>query len=262
MIVREPAVAGLFYPANEDQLRAQLRGLLDASRTAPVVQPAPKALVVPHAGYIYSGSTAADGYATVATAASQITRVVLLGPCHRVALGGLAMSGADAWRTPLSDVLVYTPEELARFGQVVNSPESHAPEHSLEVQVPFLQTVLGEFTLVPLAVGDATPDEVADVLDALWGGPETLVVVSSDLSHYLRAEQAERVDAETLDLLRAGSAIDHHRACGATPINGLLEALRRRGLGLELIAYRHSGDTAGDRDRVVGYAALRAGELG
>lgn len=255
MTVRFPAVAGSFYPADSDELRSQVRGLLAGAAAA--TSPAPKVIVAPHAGYIYSGSTAADAYALLQPAVDQVKRVCLLGPCHRVAIRGLATSGADAWRTPLGDIPVETPTELDGFAQVVASPEAHAPEHSLEVHVPFLQQVLGDFTMVPLAVGVATPDEVADVLDALWGGPETLIVISSDLSHYLPDADARRVDAETLDHIQAGELIDHDRACGATPVNGAVTALARRGLRLELISYRTSADTAGDPGRVVGYASLK-----
>lgn len=259
-VVREPAVAGFFYPAAPDALDRAVTSLL--ADVEPVPGPVPKALIVPHAGYVYSGSTAAQGYALLSPAADRITRVVLLGPCHRVSVRGLATSGADVWRTPLGEVPVDTPAVLADLGQVVESPQAHAAEHSLEVQVPFLQKVLGAFTLVPLAVGAASGAEVAEVIDALWGGPETLVVISSDLSHYRPYQQANLIDRDTIDRIEKGQEpIDHERACGATPINGLLVSANPRGLNAELVVYRNSGDTAGDKDRVVGYGCLRLGEL-
>ena len=258
--VREPAVAGYFYPSAPDALDRAVTSLLAA--VEPIPGPVPKALIVPHAGYVYSGSTAAQGYALLHPAADQITRVLLLGPCHQVAIRGLATSGANRWRTPLGEVGVDTPAVLADLPQVVESRQAHAVEHSLEVQVPFLQKVLGEFTLIPLAVGAASGAEVAEVIDALWGGPETLVVISSDLSHYRSYQQANLMDRATIGRIEKGQEpIDHERACGATPINGLLVSANRRGLNAELVAYRNSGDTAGDKSRVVGYGCLRLGDL-
>jgi AmmeMemoRadiSam system protein B/AmmeMemoRadiSam system protein A len=260
--VRPAAVAGLFYA---DRPAALHRELDDALAQARPVSPAgaaaraPKAVIVPHAGYVYSGPVAATGYRTLAAARGVVRRVVLLGPCHRVAVRGLALPGADAFATPLGDVAVDAEavRAIADLPQVVVSPAAHAREHSLEVQLPFLQRALGEFTLVPLAVGDASAEDVAEVIERLWGGDETLVVVSSDLSHYLRYEDACAVDAGTVRaiLARRGD-LGHEQACGATPIAGLLDVARRRNLSPVLLDLRNSGDTAGDRSRVVGYASI------
>lgn len=255
--VRQPAVAGMFYPADRGTLERDVNALLDAARREVSNVPPPKALIAPHAGYIYSGSTAALGYATLEPARSTITRVILLGPTHRVAVRGMALPGASVFRTPLGDVGVEVPPELTHARMVVTSPDVHRLEHSLEVHVPFLQAVLDKFTLVPLAVGEATASEVADVLDAVWGGPETLIVVSSDLSHYLDYESARAADAATIErILNLEGPIDPHWACGGRPVSGLIEAARRHGLKPTLLGACNSGDTAGDRRRVVGYATV------
>ncbi len=256
--VRLPAVAGTFYPADTGQLQSELRGLLSAV-PATVEEHVPKALIVPHAGYIYSGPIAARAYARLAPVAAQIKRVVLLGPAHRVAVRGLALPGAERFATPLGEVAIdrEAVKALNDLPQVVVGDAPHALEHSLEVQLPFLQTVLGEFQLVPLVVGHATPDEVADVLERLWGGPETLIVISSDLSHYLPYALARQVDAESVQrILHLDARLNHEQACGATPVNGLLALARRKNLRAELLDLRNSGDTAGDKSRVVGYASV------
>lgn len=254
--VRQPAVAGMFYPADPGTLRRDIDAFLADAR-AQVAGDAPKAVIVPHAGYVYSGSTAALAYALIEQARRTITRVVLLGPCHRVPVRGLALPGASSFATPLGQVPLEAPGELDRLHHVVTSPDVHRLEHSLEVQVPFLQSVLDRFTLVPLAVGDATGSEVADVLDLVWGGDETLVVVSSDLSHYLSYDQAREVDAATVaSILALDGPISTHDACGGIPVSGLLVAAQRHGLTARLLGACNSGDTAGDRHRVVGYAAV------
>ena len=255
---RPPAVAGLFYPAEAAALRDAVDRLLARARTGPPT--APKALIVPHAGYVYSGPTAATAYATLAPIATGIRRVVLLGPAHRAYISGLALPGVRGFQTPLGTVAIDAEAvAIARaLPHVIESAHAHAGEHSLEVQLPFLQRVLPAFELVPFVVGDATPAMVATVLDALWGGDETLIVVSSDLSHYHRYHEAQAIDRATADTILAGDAeLYHEQACGATPINGLLAAALTRGLVPELIDLRNSGDTAGDRGRVVGYAAFR-----
>jgi len=188
-----------------------------------------------------------------------VTRVVVLGPTHRVAVRGLALPAAARFETPLGSIEVdgAAIERLGTLPQVVVSAEAHAREHSLEVHLPFLQSVLGDFKLVPLAVGDATPEEVAAVLEVLWGGPETLIVVSSDLSHYLPYREAQRIDQETCAaILALRTDLTHEQACGATPVSGLALAAQRKGLRSELLDLRNSGDTAGDRSRVVGYASF------
>jgi hypothetical protein len=256
--IRPAAVAGMFYPAHAETLREAVGALLADAR-APQPPREPKALIAPHAGYVYSGPIAASAYATLDAARGRVRRVVLLGPAHRVAVRGLALPGADRFATPLGDVEVDAAAvaALRDLPQVTESPAAHALEHSLEVQLPFLQTVLGDFRLVPLAVGHTTPGEVAQVLERLWGGAETLIVVSSDLSHYLPYAAARETDAATLAaMLALEPRLDHHQACGATPVNGLLQMARRRGMQPVLLDARTSGDTAGDRGRVVGYAAL------
>ena len=233
-----------------------LAGFLAAARAAGGV---PKAVIVPHAGYVYSGPVAAAAYALLAPARGVITRVVLLGPAHRVGFSGLALSSADHFATPLGRVPVdrAAVEQLSGLPQVQVLDAAHAHEHSLEVQLPFLQEVLCDFTVVPLVVGDAEPEEVGAVLDRLWGGPETLIVVSSDLSHYHDYETARRLDRATSQAVEAlaSEAIGHDQACGRNPIIGLLHVARKKGLTARTVDLRNSGDTAGARDRVVGYGA-------
>lgn len=253
---RPPAVAGMFYPADPAVLSSDIRTMLAGAAKSAF---SPKALIVPHAGYIYSGPVAASAYATLASVAARIRRVVLLGPTHRVAAHGLALPEAEAFSTPMGDVPldVETMQRIAHLPQVSVSARAHALEHSLEVQVPFLQAVLHDFVLLPLAVGSATEQQVAEVLEAVWGGPETLIVISSDLSHYLPYDLARRIDAETTrSILNGASDITHDHACGATPINGLMLAAQRHHLRPHLLDLRNSGDTAGPRDGVVGYAAF------
>ena len=260
--IRQPAVAGAFYPGQRPALASTVASLLAAARAelpAATSQTAPKVLLVPHAGYIYSGLMAARAYAQLAGARDIIRRVVLLGPVHRVPVRGLALPGSEAFATPLGEIRIDQDAvaALKSLRQVVVSPAAHALEHSLEVQLPFLQSVLDEFQLLPLAVGDATPGEVAQVLDALWGGPETLIVVSSDLSHYLPYAAARNIDGETVErILALDGPLTHEQACGGTPINGLLIAARQHHLQPQLLGLCNSGDTAGDRQRVVGYAAI------
>ncbi len=254
--VRPAAVAGTFYPGNPRSLEQVLEELLEQASTGP--GPVPKAVIVPHAGYVYSGPIAAAAYRRIAAGRGRIRRVVLLGPAHRVPVRGLALPGVEAFATPLGSVPLdlEAAARLRGLPQVVESAPAHAFEHSLEVQLPFLQKVLGDFLLVPLVVGDATPEEVAEVLERLWGGPETLIVISSDLSHYLPYELARQVDGETVSRILDFQSVSHEQACGGTPVNGLLLAARRHGLTPELLDVRNSGDTAGSRDHVVGYAAF------
>ncbi|MEE4163068.1 MAG: AmmeMemoRadiSam system protein B [Woeseiaceae bacterium] len=254
--IREPAVAGRFYAKSAGELARSVATMLDA---VPVISgPAPKALIVPHAGYVYSGPVAARAYAELRPWHDRYRRVVLLGPSHRVAFRGLATTSAALFRTPLGDLRI---DHEAAAGldipglAVADAP--HAHEHSLEVQLPFLASVLDDFALVPIVVGDAAPALVARVLDALWDGPETLIVISSDLSHYLAYDDALEVDARTCRAIEHFDAerLDHDMACGATPIAGLLIAARRRGLDIRTLDLRNSGDTSGDKSTVVGYGA-------
>ena len=257
--VRPPAVAGTFYPAATTELTREVGALLAHAAVDARGKPLPKAIIAPHAGYVYSGPIAAVAYARLAPARFRITRIVLLGPAHRVALRGLALPGAESLATPLG-VVPLDADAVARvmkLPQVASSPAVHAAEHALEVHLPFLQIVFEKFSVLPLAVGDASAEEVAQVLDVAWGGAETLIVVSSDLSHYLGYADAQAVDRTTAQaILDLRGDISHEQACGGTPINGLLLAARRRGLTSELLDLRNSGDTAGDRRRVVGYGAF------
>lgn len=265
--VRPPAVAGFFYPSSARELSHAVDGYLAAAGSADR-QALPKAIIVPHAGYVYSAPVAAPAYAALRQVADRIRRVVLLGPAHRVAVRGLAAPRAAAFRTPLGDVPIDLSaiEAIAGLPQVERRDDAHRDEHCLEVQLPFMQRLLSDFTLVPLVVGGATPDEIAEVLERLWGGPETLIVISSDLSHYHDYATAQRMDAraaaaiESFDL----AALDEDQACGRLPILGLLTAARRRGLLVQRLDLRNSGDTAGPRDRVVGYGswALTGGDSG
>lgn len=260
--VRAAAVAGMFYPQDAKLLSSDIQALLKAASSVQAQSSllgAIKALIVPHAGYIYSGSVAASAFALLAPLRETIRRVVLLGPTHRVLVSGLALPGVQAFATPLGRIPV--DQDAVHFikplRQVSTSPAAHELEHSLEVQLPFLQMVLSGFQLVPLAVGDASPEAVAEVIELLWGGPETLIVVSSDLSHYHPYQLAQKMDQHTCaSIMDLQSIESHQQACGATPVNGLLLAARQQRLKANLLALRNSGDTAGDRDRVVGYGAF------
>ncbi len=254
--VRYPAVAGMFYPADPAELERAVHTYLQGARCP---TSAPKAIIAPHAGYIYSGPVAATAYACLAPVHDRIRRVVLIGPSHRVPFRGIAAPAARRFLTPLGEVEVDQEAlaSLADLPQVGVLDEAHAREHSLEVHLPFLQTVLDSFRIVPLVVGDATPEQVAEVIDRLWDGDETLIVVSSDLSHYHSYETAERMDRATSAAIEAlrPEDIGHEQACGRLPVAGLLLVARARGLHAETVDLRNSGDTAGPRDQVVGYGA-------
>lgn len=256
--VRSPAVAGRFYPLDAEELRRTVSELLAVA--APPAGPSPKAIIAPHAGYSYSGPIAGSAYAQLVPARGIIRRIVLLGPAHRVAFEGLAVPSATAFATPLGLVPVDTESigKLASLPQVRVFDEAHGLEHSLEVHLPFLQVALEEFQVVPLAVGEASPEDVARVLEALWGGPETRFVISSDLSHFHDSETARRLDRATAKAIEAlaPEEVREDQACGRIPITGLLLAARGRGLQARTIDLRNSGDTAGPRDRVVGYGAF------
>lgn len=261
--VRQPAVAGYFYESEKELLHDDINSMLINARheatEATVAGTLPKAIIVPHAGYIYSGPVAASAYARLAPGHDQIKRVILLGPVHRVPVRGLALPGADIFATPLGNITIDQEaiELIENYSQVITSATAHAQEHSLEVHLPFLQSVLDDFKLLPLAVGDASPAEVAEVLEALWGGPETLIVISSDLSHFLPYKSAQVVDSETVqNILNLQGSLSHEQACGGTPLNGLILSARQHHLKPQLLDLRNSGDTAGDKNRVVGYASF------
>jgi len=257
--VRPPAVARLFYPGDARSLAEEVAAHLDQTEETPLAPGFPKAVIVPHAGYVYSGPVAASAYDLLRPARGIVTRVVVLGPCHRVAVRGLALPQASAFDTPLGRIPLDREAIASIRGlpQVMESAATHAEEHALEVQLPFLQQVLGEFSLVPLVVGSVTPEKVAEVLERLWGGDETLIVISSDLSHYHPYEAARRIDGATVRaILGLDAGISHEQACGATPVAGALIAAKRLGLKPKLLDCRNSGDTAGGKDQVVGYASF------
>ncbi len=247
----------MFYPGSAVALRAEVEGFL-ASAThndAPV----PKAIIAPHAGYRYSGAIAATAYARIKPAADTIKHVILLGPCHRVAVRGLALSGADYFETPLGKVEIdhQAEAQVNDLPGVAAYPPTHEQEHALEVHIPFLQVLLNDFKLVPIVVGEASPEQVAAVLDKLWGGPETLIVISSDLSHYLNYDAARDIDGRTASAITsfAPEKIERGGACGRFPVGGLLHLAKSKGLTCEQLDLRNSGDTAGTKDRVVGYGS-------
>lgn len=255
--IREPAVAGMFYPSAADELSQTLQQYL--AEASPQPGPVPKALIAPHAGYVYSGPVAASAYIQLIPARFTINRVVLLGPSHRVPLDGLAASSATHFATPLGLIPVdtRTVTQLCDLPQVNINDQAHAQEHSLEVHLPFLQQVLDEFTLVPLVVGHCPPETVNQVIAQLWGGPETLIVISSDLSHYHEYAIAKRLDQHTSESIEHldYEHIDYENACGRDPINGLLYFARQSGMTASALDVRNSGDTAGPHERVVGYGA-------
>lgn len=255
--IRPPAVAGAFYPAEPNRLRQAVAGHVGTATAT--VDTLPKAVIAPHAGYVYSGPVAGNAFKAF-TPRPPIRRVVVLGPSHYVAFPGLALSSASRFETPLGLVPVdeAATRTLAALPQVRVFDPAHAEEHALEVELPFLQELLGDFTLVPLVVGDATDEEVGAVIDTLWGGPETLFVISSDLSHFLDYDAARELDRQTARAIesREPEAIGRDQACGRIPIRGWLWAARRRGLNAQTLDLRNSGDTAGARERVVGYGAF------
>lgn len=255
--VREPAVAGTFYPNDPVTLSSLIDTYLEGE---PVSSDSPKALIAPHAGYIYSGPVAGSAYRLLTPFHNKIKHVVLLGPSHRVGFDGMAVPHATTFRTPLGDI----PLAVETINRIVSHPainyrdDAHAAEHSLEVHLPFLQQVIDDFDLVPIVVGEASADDVADVLNTLWAGEDTLIVISTDLSHYLPYEAAQRTDANTIQKIESlKPTLRGHEACGCLAVNGLLQYLKANGMTIDTVDARNSGDTAGDRDRVVGYGAWR-----
>jgi len=258
--VRPAVFAGSFYPADPAALRAELRRAYAAARPAASAGPPPKAIVGPHAGYVYSGPVAATAYAQLRPLQGTVERVVLLGPSHQVAFDGMAVPTADVFATPLGPLQVDLAgrDTVAGLPGVLRWDAPHAREHSLEAHLPFILDALGDVAILPIVVGRAPADQVAAVIDAVWGGVETLIVVSSDLSHYHAYDDAVRLDQATVDAVEAGrpDGVGPSDACGVYPIRGLLVAAGRRGLQGRAVDVRNSGDTAGSRDRVVGYGAF------
>jgi MEMO1 family protein len=263
--VRAPAVAGQFYPGDAAALGKAVDDFL-AHVAAPEAGTTawPKAIIAPHAGYVYSGPVAATVYASLKAAKDTVKRVVLLGPAHRVAFRGIAVPSVAAFDTPLGPVPLDAEaiNSIKAFSTVLESDKAHAQEHSLEVHLPFLQRILGDFSLVPLCVGDADATDVAEVLEHLWGGPETLIVISTDLSHYHGYDEARLLDQATAQAITECNAanVTTHGACGGRPVKGLLKIAAKRNLKISLLDIRNSGDTAGTKDRVVGYASFRVDE--
>lgn len=257
--VRPAAVAGMFYPGSAAQLRPQVESYLAEAMQRGSGHYSPKAVIAPHAGYVYSGPVAGSAFACFEAEAEAIRKIILIGPAHRLPVNGLALPGQTAFETPLGAVPVDQDmvELISALPQVSINRAAHAPEHCLEVELPFLQVVLGEFSVVPLLVSAVSAAEVTEVLDCLWGGSETRIVVSSDLSHYLSYEAAREIDRETAQqVLELQEPVEEHCACGARAINGLLAVARRRQMTSRLLDLRNSGDTAGDRLRVVGYGSF------
>lgn len=259
MTVRAPAVAGTFYPSDPTKLASMIDAML---RNAEVTRPGvpPKAIVVPHAGFVYSGPVAASGYASLVPRPRRVTRVVVIGPAHRVAVDGLALPAANAFATPLGELAIDDElrAKVASHDHVVVDDRAHAGEHSIEVQLPFLQRIIGDFSLLPLVAGRCPAETVANVLELVWGGDETLIVVSSDLSHYENYASATAHDEATAAAIVAAEveAIGSQDACGVVGLRGLMTLARRQGASLRLLDLRCSGDTSGPRDRVVGYGAF------
>jgi AmmeMemoRadiSam system protein B len=262
--IRPPAVAGLFYPDDASELRAAVSEYLRQPHAYAAAAP-PKALIVPHAGYIYSGGIAAAAYQTVAALRNTVRRIVLIGPSHRVYLRGMAVPAANSFATPLGRVEIDRESKalLLERSDIVEADTPHAQEHCLEVQLPFLQMLFDDFTLLPLVLGSIAPEHVAAALAQVWGDAATLILVSSDLSHYRTYEQARQIDAETsATILRREATLAGEQACGAVGINGLVYLAGQRHLAVSEIARCNSGDTAGDRSRVVGYGAFAVHEPG
>jgi MEMO1 family protein len=254
--VRPAAVAGLFYPDDASSLRREVEAYLAQAQPDSEV---PKAIIAPHAGYIYSGPVAASAYASIKPIADKITNVVLLGPAHRISFSGLAAGDYDGFETPLGIIPVNQPaiKKLLEFQQVNTLNEAHEHEHSLEVHLPFLQVLLNKFLLIPLVVGDASQEEVAEVLESVWGSNETIIVISSDLSHYndyAAAQKMDRTTSATIERLQP-EQLHYDMACGRNPVNGLLQLAREKNMKAKTLDLRNSGDTAGPKDRVVGYGA-------
>ena len=255
--IRQPAVAGMFYPADKQSLKNDIHQYLN--NVSVDQKENPKAIVVPHAGYIYSGPIAASAYKQIIPLKDKINRVVLFGPSHRVAFNGLAVPESDIFNTPLGNIPIDQKgiQQLSDLPQVIVSDQAHRDEHSLEVQLPFLQEILGEFSLIPLVVGDAERHEVAEVINRLWGDEHTLIVISTDLSHYHEYNEAKQLDRATSDAIKnlKPDLIGYEDACGRNGLKGMMTVAEEKHLSVDILDLRNSGDTAGDKGRVVGYGA-------
>lgn len=258
-LTRTPAVAGMFYPADETTLKHDIGLYLQQAIDTLATPITPKAIVVPHAGYIFSGPIAASAYQLLIPLKDKIKRVVLLGPCHRVSFRGIALPQSDTFNTPLGNIPIDQKaiQQLAALDQVVISESAHKEEHSLEVQLPFLQEVLNDFTLVPLVIGSVSSDDVAEVINLLWGDEQTLIVISTDLSHYHSYYEAKQLDRSTSDAVTnlRPELIDYEDACGRDGLKAIIAVASQKHLSANILDLRNSGDTAGDKDRVVGYGA-------
>ncbi len=256
--IRSPAVAGSFYPGTAQELNLLIDDYLGSIDT-PSLKRRIKAMIVPHAGYIYSGLTAASAYSKLIPFAQDISRVVLLGPSHRIPLLGLASSSHDYFQTPLGEVPLDKAviEQLEQLPFVKAYDDAHTQEHSLEVQLPFLQKVLGDFKLVPLVIGQVEDQQVSDVIESLWQLENTLFLISSDLSHYLDYERAHECDLATSQAIEdlTPEKIHYEQACGHSAIAGMLLSAQKHNLIVQKLDLRNSGDTAGSKDRVVGYGS-------
>jgi len=256
-IIRPAAVAGMFYSADPNQLQSDVLHYLQQATSSSDFTP--KAIIAPHAGYIYSGPIAASAYKLLQPARHQIKQVILLGPSHRVAFRGIATPNADYFSTPLGNIKINQTlcRQVESFDFVHANDAAHAQEHSLEVQLPFLQNILDDFELTPLVVGDCAAQDVAKLLDSIWGKNDTLVVISSDLSHYHSYTTAKQLDHKTSLAIEhcQPENITYEDACGRQPLNGLLTLAKQKKLSIDTIDLRNSGDTAGDKERVVGYGA-------
>jgi hypothetical protein len=256
--IRKPNVAGQFYPEQTKALVEMINKFLSEAKHV-VLPEQPKAIIVPHAGYIYSGTVAATIYAALSQYKDIINNVILLGPTHRMTFKGVAATMVDCFETPLGSIPVVHNWRNTLTSSVVNVNETaYEMEHSIEIQLPFLQVVLDKFELLPFVVGDEDFIAVADIIDSLWGKEDTLVVVSSDLSHYKDYNTAQELDALTSQAIvnLTPLEIKHEQACGLIPIQGLLQAAKNRKMKVRALDVRNSGDTAGSKDSVVGYGAF------
>lgn len=259
---RPAALAGQFYP--DDPL--ELANLVDEliASAAPGADLTPKALIVPHAGYAYSGPVAASAYARLGDAAAHIETVVMFAPAHRWPVPGLALPGVAGFDMPLGQVAIDADgvARVAHLDCVEATQAAHAREHAIEVQLPFLQRCLPTgFTLLPFVVGQATLEQVLEVMTLCWGHTETLLVVSSDLSHFHDYDTARLLDTATTAAIEqlAPAQVQEGGACGRVAIQALLTAASQRGLSAKMVDQRSSGDTAGGRSEVVGYGAYVIG---